>query len=247
MAVSPQPLASVTVCIPCFEQADLLPDALQSVRAQTLQPLEVIVVDDGSSDPGAVPRVLGGGPDAGVRYVRVANRGLPNARNAGLMLARGDWFLPLDADDWIEPTFVEKTIARANETGADVVQVGLQEHGERDGQFMPGYDRPLSSIDDDALRHTNRLYYCSLLRTEMLRHVGGWNGRMINGWEDWDLWRDLLRRGAVFAGVDEPLFNYRVRPGSMAAQTEQHWRQWNLEEMARHHAAASGGVTWSRR
>jgi len=224
----------VTVCLPVFNQAIYLPDALRSVREQTVEPLEVIVVDDGSTDDiGGLVAEWAPGFTCDLRYMRVTNRGLPNARNVGLMLARGAYFLPLDADDWIEPRFIEATVPMI-EQGFDVVQVGLQEHGVRNGTFMPGYDMPLTSLTYELERQTNRLFYCALLRTSTLRSAGGWNGRMINGWEDWDLWCDLLHRGCRFAGVNEVLFNYRTKHNSMAVAAEIH-RQWNLNEMSRHH------------
>jgi hypothetical protein len=58
---------------------------------------------------------------------------------------------------------------------------------------------------------------------------------MIHGYEDWDLWVDLIQRGVRFSHVDEILFHYRTRADSMLADTESHHRQWCLDEMARHH------------
>jgi len=82
---------------------------------------------------------------------------------------------------------------------------------------------------------SNRLFYCSLFRTQLLRDVGGYNGRMTRGYEDWDLWIDLMQRGVKMAAVNEPLFNYRTRSDSMLAVTESQHRDWNWDEMARHH------------
>ena len=220
----------VTVVIPCFEQQDYLADSLLSVYQQTVKPLEVIVVDDGSRRPVTAPTW----PDLSVRVIRVANRGLPSARNVGLMNAHGHAILPLDADDWLEPTFIEKTLPLLD-AGADVVFTGLQEHGERTGTYMPGCDLGLDGLTVEAERLSNRLFYCSLIRTSLLKEAGGWNGRMINGYEDWDLWIDLMQRGAKLAGVNEPLFNYRTRKDSMLQQVEVHWKDWNFDEMARHH------------
>lgn len=221
-------LDGVTVCIPCYQQSEYLGDCLRSLREQTVDPLEIIVVDDGSDDP---VDTSGFGTD--IRCVRVANRGLPNARNTGLMLARGGWFLPLDADDWLDPTYIEKTLTVARE-GYDVVVTGLQEHGPRSGAYLPGWDRELDQISEMLLWQSNRLFYCSLFRTETLRSVGGWNGRMIHGWEDWDLWLDLYRRSVRVGEVRECLFNYRTKEQSMLHDAEKH-RDWNLAEMRRHH------------
>lgn len=220
----------VSVVIPCFEQQRWLAQSLGSVVAQTVAPLEVLVIDDGSR----VPIVADPHPSIPIRVIRVANRGLPSARNVGLMNAHGHAFLPLDADDWIEPTYIEKTLPLLD-AGADVVVTGLQEHGERTGRYLPGCDLGLEGLTVEAERMSNRLFYCSLFRTSLLRDAGGYNGRMINGYEDWDLWIDLMQRGANLAAVNEPLFNYRTRADGMLAQTEATWRDWNWDEMARHH------------
>ena len=230
----------VSVVVPCYEQAEYLPDSLGSVFAQTVAPLEVFVIDDGSkASPGPMIDEITRNTwrrdvQIDVYLIRVANRGLPSARNVGLMNAHGHAILPLDADDWLEPTFIEKTLPLLD-AGADVVFTGLQEHGERTGLYMPGCEVGLERLTVEQERMSNRLFYCSLIRTSLLKSAGGWNGKMIHGYEDWDLWIDLMQRGAKLAAVNEPLFNYRTRKDSMLAETEANWRDWNWDEMARHH------------
>jgi glycosyltransferase involved in cell wall biosynthesis len=226
----------VTVCIPCFNQAEYLSEALESVAAQTVPPLEVLVIDDGSTDDtGAVASVWAQSLPLGL--VRVTNRGLPNARNTALMLARGEAFLPLDADDWLDPHYIERTLPLL-EAGADVVLTGIQEHGEqRNGAYMPGFDMPWTSVSVDILLYDyNRFYYCSLFRTRTLREVGGYNGRMTLGYEDWDLWIDLMKRGVRFDAVQETLFNYRTKASSMWHEAEAR-RAEIVAEIHRHHGA----------
>jgi glycosyltransferase involved in cell wall biosynthesis len=219
-------LDGVTIAIPCYNHGRFIGQALASAFSQTLPAAEVIVVDDGSSED-----ILSVVMEFPVRYLRVSNRGLPGARNTALMNARGRAFLPLDSDDWIESTYIEKTLPLLE----DVVCVGLQEFGERAGTYKPGCELGIEKLTVEAERTSNRLFYCSLFRTSLLREVGGYNSRMIHGYEDWDLWVDLMQRGAKIAAVDEVLFHYRTRKDSMLADTEAHWREWCLDEMARHH------------
>ena len=226
-------IEEVTVCVPCYGTPEYLAQTLASVAAQTVPVLETIVVDDGSP-PAAAAAIRAISARNGASCVRVTHRGLPNARNAGLMLARGGAFLPLDADDWIEPEYVERTLPRLRD--ADVVCVGLQEHGLHSGRFMPGYDRPLELVTLDQLWQMNRFFYCSLLRTQLLREVGGYNGRMITGFEDWDLSIDLFSRGARFTAVNEILFNYRTRADGLLARAERDHREANIALMREHHA-----------
>ena len=234
----------VSVCIPYHnERPELLERAVSSVHEQTLQPREIIVVDDGSRHP-FEPTNFPFLDHPLIRTVRVTNRGLPAARNTGLMLAKGVGFLPLDADDWLEPTFIEKTYPVFHEEDADVVFVGLQEHGPtRKSSYLPGYDRPAEEVTEQVLWQMNRFFYCSLIRSDVLREVGGYHTRMAGwpgivngGYEDWDLWITLKRRGAKFSVVNEVLFNYNTDngPNSMLARAEQHRAQL-VQEMRRHH------------
>ena len=222
----------VTIVIPCYEQSHFLAEALLSCTQQTVQPVEIIVVDDGST-PMHAAKTEEHCSNYHARYVRVTNRGLPSARNTGLMLTRSDAFLPLDADDWIDPCYIEKMYPLLRD--ADVVVPGLQEHGPtRNGTYMPGYDRPLDQVTVDVMWDFNRTYYCSLFRTELLKSVGGYNGRMTDGFEDYDLAIDLMSRGARYKGLDEVLFHYRTRPDGMLtdAMGKQHLIK---AEMRRHH------------
>lgn len=236
----------VTVCIPTYNDHLTLPRAIQSVVAQTWfdKIAEVIVVDDGGPNQTAVTEAVEtfrGVLGRKLKLVRVTNRGLPGARNTALMQASGQAFLPLDADDWVDHRFIEKTLPLLSD--ADVVLTGLQEHGEvRNGCYMPGYDRPHDQVTEETLWQYNRFFYCALFRTGVLRGVGGYNTKMAGGfgvsggYEDWDLWIDLKRRGARFAAVNEPLLNYTTKAESMLVAAERN-RDVLVAEMRRHHNA----------
>ena len=110
--------ALVSVVIPCFNAARWLGETVASVRAQTHRPLEIVAVDDGSTD-GTGPLLESlAGPD--LRVVRQPNRGQAAALNAGLALARGGYIQFLDADDLLEPRKVELQLARLAEGGAAI-------------------------------------------------------------------------------------------------------------------------------
>jgi hypothetical protein len=230
------PALDATICIPYFSQPEYLPQTLDSAVNQTSGLREVIVVDDGSPDDTAFnlcADYVGRGKP--VRYVRVTNRGLPNARNTGLMLARGQGFVPLDSDDWIEPTFLEKLLPLLPKY--DVALCGLQEHGPvRNGRYIPGTNMPVGDVTPEIQWQNNHLWYCSLYKTSLLREVGGWNGRMVHGYEDWDLWIDLLKRGVRLGGIDDVLFNYRTRENSMLMSISKRMHLQIVKEMRRHHS-----------
>ena len=233
----------VTVCIPTHNDAHVLQTAIESALVQTVSPLEIIVVDDGSENevkllvdedhPDKFPHI-------DVRVVRVTNRGLPAARNTGLMLARTEAIVFLDADDTIDPTFIEKTLPFFQD-GADVVLVGLQEHGPtRNGHYDPGYDRPFHLVDVEALWRCNLFFYCALMRVSVIREVGGYHPAMsgwpgvFGGYEDWDMWITLMNRGVKFEAVNEPLLNYTTKPDSMVTRAQQN-REALVAEMRLHH------------
>lgn len=228
--MSVKPVADVTVCIPCFNQQGTLQRSLDSVWAQTVAPLEVLIIDDGSNPPIA--------SESDARIIRVTNRGLPGARNVGIMNAKGEGFIPLDADDWLSPEYIEKTYERFV-SGADVVMTGLKEHGPvRNNAYMPGYDMPWEQVTGDMLLRThNRFFYASLYRTSVLKEIGGYNGRMNLGLEDYDLNVDLLKRGAKFDAVLEVLFNYDTSNpnGMLQTITRNGGFDQMREEMLKHH------------
>jgi len=115
----PEPLVSVVV--PVLDVAGLLPRCLDSLLAQTHRPLEIIVVNDGSTDasPDVIERYAARHPE--IRAIHQEHRGLGPARNAALALADGEFVAMVDADDWVEPGFLSDSVRLARKTGADVV------------------------------------------------------------------------------------------------------------------------------
>jgi len=111
----------VSVLVPVLDVAGLLPRCLDSLLAQTHRPLEIIVVNDGSSDASSdvIERYAARHPE--VRAIHQQHRGLGPARNAALAVAEGEYVAMVDADDWVEPGFLTDTVRIAGETGADVV------------------------------------------------------------------------------------------------------------------------------
>lgn len=140
-------MPTISVVIPAYNAAGTLARALDSIGAQTLAPLEVIVVDDGSSD--STGQVVAGyaGHFTGVpvRYVRQDNAGPSAARNRGVAEARGDWIAFLDADDWYYP---DRLIRHARMIEADSrldFLVGSFDYRDAQGALMH------ASMTDSAL------------------------------------------------------------------------------------------------
>jgi len=231
---------AISVIIPCYKQAEFLPEAVESVIAQTFTDWEVVIVDDGSPDPtGQVADdLVRRHPTRRIRAVRQANAGLARARNAGIERARGSYILPLDADDRIGPTMLGRTYRLLEEQpGVAIAYTDMQRFGDdnevsRAAEFNP-----------TMLPAVNHLSYCSLYRREVWEAVGGYNPNMVYGYEDWDFWVGAVERGYVARRIPEPLFEYRVRSGSMFADAMAHDSELQ-SRMRRNHPSV---YRWDRR
>jgi O-antigen biosynthesis protein len=155
----------VTVIIPTYNRADLLPRAIESVRAQTYTHWELFVVDDASTD--TTPDVVGRIVDSRVHYVRHSeNRGGSAARNTGLAQAQGDYIAFLDSDDEWLPTKLEKQIGRFAQLAPEVGLV---------------YTGALIVRDNDVQKRQMPVYRGQLFRKLLLENVviGGGSSPMI--------------------------------------------------------------------
>jgi len=214
-------MANISVVIPSYNQSEYLEDAIESVYNQIMPPLEILVVDDGSSDDSLeVARRYEfkefPGIESPVRVISQVNKGLPSARNTGIMNAQGDYIQFLDADDMLK----ENAIARINQeimsTNADIVAPSFKEFGKSDREII------LGGFTMDDLKVANRIGYFSCVRKSALLEVGGYNPKMKWGWEDWDLWFDLWKRGKTIAVIQEVLVMYRVKEKSMIYESNKH-------------------------
>lgn len=203
-----RPLCSVI--IPCYNQGGYLPEAVESVRASAYPNLEIIVVDDGSTDPETVRMLenLPRGPR--LRILRQENQGLAGARNAGIRHAGGKYILPLDADDRIHPQFIAKAVEvleRREEVG--IVGCNVEFFGDRSGRyFLPPFRFP-------GILLRNAFVCSSVFRRSDWAAVGGYRRNMVFGGEDWDFWISIVELGREAVRLDEVLFYYRKHGFSM--------------------------------
>ena len=120
----------ISVIIPVFNVEKFLPQCLDSVTEQNFADIEIICIDDGSTDKS--PEILSryADRDPRIRIISRTNGGLSAARNAGLKIARGKYIFFIDSDDWIEPNTLEKLFATAESTGADLTCVHFRAFAE---------------------------------------------------------------------------------------------------------------------
>jgi glycosyltransferase involved in cell wall biosynthesis len=210
---------SVSLVIATFNHGRLLPEALDSAIGQTLEGVEIVVVDDGSTDD--TPAVLARYGDR-IRVVHQSNRGLAAARNTGLAAVRGAYVSFLDADDVLMPTKLAEQIAVLEQAPAvgwtycDVlIEATATATAMRASERFGYAGRRLEGWLFPELIHGNFIpAIAPLVRRTALDAAGGFDER-LTALEDWDLW---LRLSLIAEARYSPavLVRYRVHPGGMS-------------------------------
>ena len=194
----------VSIVMPVLNAGDYLTQALASVAAQTFRDFELVIVDDGSTEERTRELLDAAARRPGVSLHRTENRGPSRARNLAIEHARGAYILPLDADDYLEPTFLERTVPVLDadpRLGVAYTWVGLV--GGHHGVWKTGG----FSLVELLSRCT--IHVTSLYRRELWAAVGGYDPRFVESCEDWDLWLGAAARGWRGRCVPEVLVYYR--------------------------------------
>ncbi|MDD4933225.1 MAG: glycosyltransferase family A protein [Methylacidiphilaceae bacterium] len=185
--------------IPVFNGARFLAQAIESVLAQSLRSLEVIVVDDGSTD--RTPELLEGYRDR-VVVLRQSNQGAAAARNRVLLEAKGEWIQYLDADDYLEPWKIERQWTECTNRDADAILSPLLEEPWKGGEPLP-VRQPEDAGDADPivrwLERKNPQVAAGLWRKTSLVRIGGWNRSIRCATEDNELYLRALQANFLFA------------------------------------------------
>jgi glycosyltransferase involved in cell wall biosynthesis len=210
--------ATVSVLIPVYNGADYIENAVQCVLHQKDVTVEVIVIDDGSTD--RTPEILRTFGDA-IRVVRQANAGHVRARNHGATFARGDWLAFLDADDEWLPEKLVRQLARADGR-AGLVYTDRQNFGEI-GRIHELASEAVPLFEGDVFEPLllgNFITVSSgLIRRDWFDRLGGFDDTLLVC-EDWDLWLRFSAAGGWTAVCREPLTRYRWHADSMTFNQE---------------------------
>ena len=204
--MTPAPL--VSIIIPCFNYGRFLAEAIESALAQTYGPIEIFVIDDGSTDDSL---------DVARRYedcvtvVSQENAGVIATCNRGVERAHGDYFTFLSADDRFEPRYVEALLdalrrdARAAFAYSDVRLFGAESRVVRSVPFNPFA----------LVQIGNYVNGSALTRRDAYLAAGGYTSDLeAVGYEDWDLWLRMIERGERGTYVPEPLLLWRRHEGN---------------------------------
>jgi glycosyltransferase involved in cell wall biosynthesis len=200
----------VSVVISCYNLGRYLYEAVDSVLRQTLQAVEIILIDDGSTDEFTI-RYLNNFHAPKTRVIRTGNQGLPAARNTGIESARGRYICCLDADDRLKPAFLEKAV-RILDDSEDIGFVSCYYETFDGDHSIYRYDHcrfPELLVQNEAVE-------ASVFRKDAWSKVGGYS-TSLKAMEDWDFWIGLIEQGYRGEVIPEILFEYRIRIGSMYA------------------------------
>jgi glycosyltransferase involved in cell wall biosynthesis len=202
----PGPL--VSIIIPCFNDGPYLTEALTSALDQTYRPLEVIIVDDGSTDTHTIS-LLASLRQTSTILINTSHVGPAAARNAGIRVAKGKYVLPLDADDKIHPRYVESAVAvLESQANVGIVYCQAEYFGAQNGKWeLPPYSIERMVLD-------NIIFVTALFRRDDWETVGGFDESLTNGMEDYDFWLSMIEAGRDVVQLPEVLFYYRIKPRS---------------------------------
>ncbi|MHB1952769.1 MAG: glycosyltransferase [Sulfobacillus sp.] len=209
----------VTVCVVHHDRPQLLSQALDSLRAQTYQNFEVVLVDDGSQSPealGYLNKLKGEFEQRGWHLLRQENRYPGAARNRGARHARGDYLLFMDDDNVAKPNELE-VLVRAMETSGAAIMVPVVDRFIGDqvptvalNQWIPLGGSIAAGVCRNTYGDTNALW-----RRDVFEALSGFTEEYAVGNEDWELLANAALSGYESYVVPEPLLWYRVSPGGI--------------------------------
>mgnify|MGYP003290330313 CR=1 FL=1 len=214
-------IPKVSIIIPCYNQAQFLPETLDSVLAQTYENWECIIVNDGSSDNTEEVALEYCKQDDRFVYLPKQNGGLSSARNAGLDAAKGDYVQFLDSDDIILPRKIEKQVQSLEN---DDVDVCVCHHSMFTTDINQTWENKFSQSVYD-LTYQGFMYnwgenfviaiHSGLFKRAFIEQYNLRFDEKVGALEDWLFWVGLVRSGAKFSELQDKLSLYRVHTSSM--------------------------------
>lgn len=199
----------ISIIITSYNEGEYLWECLDSVRAQTYENIEVLIVDDKSTDQNTIS-ILKQLEKRGERVIWLDHSGVSKARNVAAKIATGKYLIFLDGDDKLASTYVEKMIdvAQYNKDVRMVYTIARLFDGR---SYLVPRARP---IYKKLLIYNHYFQVTCLLEKERFIKIGGFNEKMIYGIEDWELFLRYCQPGMKVARVNEDLFYYRKKEHS---------------------------------
>jgi glycosyltransferase involved in cell wall biosynthesis/GT2 family glycosyltransferase/SAM-dependent methyltransferase len=193
----------LSVVIPVFNKGWDLLHAVESVLESTLRDVEIVVWDDGSTDPDTLAAIEEVGGKAGVSVFHGPNRGVVAARNSAMAATAGQFICCLDPDDRVDPTYFEKAVSLllAN-PDVGIAYPWVKVSGDQPGLWET------EDLSPGLIRTANHVPVSAVFRREAYIESGGFSTRMADGYEDWEFWATLAELGFSGKVIREPLFHY---------------------------------------
>lgn len=209
----------VTVVIPCYNYGQFLGEAIDSVLQQPDQALEVIVVDDGSSDNTSEVSSYYKKSHDNIQYIYQRNQGPSAARNSGIAASHGKYIVFLDADDRMKKSFLAKCL-RVMQQNPTVSFVYTQmEYFGRESKISEFTDYNLEMLKCDNFINASALFRRNVF-DDLL-----YDRRLRSGLEDWDVYLALASRGMHGKLLNEPLLLYRKHDAGVVSMTDRMQKQ----------------------
>lgn len=221
----------VSIVIPYYNGARFVREAVVSAISQSYENIEVILVDDGSTESASI-EMFDNLEHVKLKKFRTINQGLAMARNSAISMAKGEIILPLDCDDIISNTYVESGVAQFRQNdNLGIVYSKAVFFGAHNGYW----DLPNFNLYDFLI---NNCIFCSAMfwRKDWLA-VGGYKADMKYGLEDYDFWLSILELEREVYQLPDVHFFYRKHGASMISSMSQDKLHYSYEKIIHRHQA----------
>lgn len=226
-------MEKVSVIMPCYNDGQYIQEAIQSVKEQSYTNWELIIIDDNSDDEDTI-RIIKGIDDPQIKVLHSEHLRPAGARNYGIQHATGKYILPVDSDDAIDSTYIEKAVSIIeSDPEIGIVYCKADLFGEKSGPWdLPEYSFQSMLLD-------NIVFVTALFYREDWNKVGGFSTTMVAGMEDYDFWLSIMELGRQIYQIPEVLFHYRIKPVSRTTSFQNNCEQVQdtYRQMYRNHPA----------
>lgn len=209
-------IPSISAVIPCYNQGPFLTECINALLQQSVEIGEIIVVDDGSTDPGTIA-LIEGTTFPKTRIIQKQNGGPSSTRNTGIREATGEFVLLIDADDYFAPNFTEKAMRILQEDpSVGAVSCWVQFFGRIHHVWKCEGGGVLNFLTQ------NNSSSAALIRKALWEQISGYD-EALAAYEDWDFWLRLTALDKEIRIIEEPLFFYRKHAVSLLAASESNY------------------------
>jgi glycosyltransferase involved in cell wall biosynthesis len=199
----------VSVIVPCYNSGKTLSRTINSVIRQTWERIEIIIINDGSTDKFTIEQLDFFSTEPKITIYSQSNKGLSSARNRGISISNGEYIMPLDSDDWLDNNAIKIMLDAYNKSNLNsIVFSDIKLEGKRVG-VKETFCNPFEQL------FSNQLPYCMLFPKSVFNEIPGYDETLLFGLEDWDLNIRLLINKYNFVKVNKSIFHYQVDRSGM--------------------------------